>query len=56
MTRAPERIRDDIRDKPEPVSEIGGLARVNATGEPPEGAAKAEVLDIASASDAPHGE
>lgn len=42
------------KDGMKEVGEIGGLARVAASGEPPEGAAKEELLDAAHADDEGH--
>lgn len=39
--------RPDSDRAPEPVAEIGELARIKATGEPPEGVAAKEILEAA---------
>lgn len=49
MVRSKDEIRPDSDDAPEPVAEMGEIARVNATGEPPEGPAKEPLMDAADA-------
>lgn len=41
------------KEAPKEVGELGGLARVEASGEPPEGLAKKEILEAAD--DEPRG-
>lgn len=47
MVKSKDEIRPDSDEAPEPVAELGEIARVNATGEPPEGPAKEPLLEAA---------
>jgi hypothetical protein len=47
MPKSKDEIRPDSDLAPEPVAELGEIARVNATGEPPDGPAAEEVKEIA---------
>jgi hypothetical protein len=51
LVKSKEEIRPDSDKAPPPVAELGEIARVNATGEPPDGPAKEPLLDAAEHDD-----